>query len=425
MPLAFTPTFNHAPNPSSPPNVKTKLFAALLLSALVPSLGAKDYPQIELQRAYAGIKTPKPISVVLPPDASGRAFLVLQGGKILILPKDRNAAKAETFLDISERDMIGNAFEEGLLGLVFHPKFAKNEKFYLYYTLQNPKRSRLAEWRLGKKSGKPDPNSERVLLEVPQPFWNHNSGNPVFGPDGYLYLPLGDGGKAHDPLDTAQNTFSLLGKLLRLDVDSRTGSLPYGIPKDNPFVGKPGHRAEIWALGLRNPWGVHWHLPTKTLFLADVGQNFKEEINVIVKGGNYGWSYREGSVSFSLKHREPPADAKFVEPIFDYDRADGLSVSGGIVYQGKKAPSLKGLYLFGDWGTGNFWGLRHNPGKKAEVRKISWVQIGAPDKETKEPGIPQKITKGIFKPVNFCADAKGELLVLDWNGVLYEISERK
>ena len=397
-------------------------YFTLLLAPLF--LFSEASGKYQFKRVHAGLSTPKPISVVLVPDGSGREILVLQGGKALVLPKDRSSGEEEVFLDISGKNMIEKAFEEGLLGIAFHPKFKKNKKFFVYYTLQNPKRTRLVEMRMSKKDpSKPDLKYERVLLEVPQPYWNHNSGNPVFGPDGYLYLSLGDGGKANDPLNLAQNPFLLWGKVLRIDVNSRSGALPYGIPKDNPFVGKEGHRPEIWALGLRNPWSIHWDMQTKTLFCADVGQNKREEINVIVKGGNYGWSFREGSIPFPLNHRDPPANAKFVEPIFDYDRTLGLSVSGGIVYRGKAVPSLRGHYLFGDWGTGNLWALRYADGKTQGVRKLEWSLVNAPKGETKEPGISEKITKGSFKPVNFCLGANGELLVLDWNGVVYEVSE--
>ena len=403
-----------------------KKLITVLLSFLIPGLiSVQAATSYQLIRVFPGISTPKPISVVVHPGDKSE-LLVLQGGKILRLPKDRSSSEAETFLDLSGRNMIAKAFEEGLLGLVFHPEFKKNGKFYLYHTLQAPKRSRLVERRISKGNpSKVDPKHERVLLEIPQPFWNHNSGNPIFGPDGYLYLSTGDGGKANDPLDTSQNTFSLLGKILRIDVDSRSGDLPYGIPKDNPFVDKPGHRGEIWALGLRNPWSIHWDMPSKTLFCADVGQNAREEINVITKGGNYGWSFREGKIKFSLKHRNPPANASFIDPIFDYERSQGLSVSGGIVYHGKKIPSLRGRYLFGDWGTGNFWSLQYASGKAIDVTKLNCSLANSSVRETKEPGIPAKITKGAFKPVNFCADAKGELLVLDWNGILYELRETK
>jgi len=165
-------------------------------------------------------------------------------------------------------------------------------------------------------------------------------------------------------------------------------------------------------------------MSSRTLFCADVGQNAFEEINVIVKGGNYGWSFREGTSKFVLKHRDPPANSKFVDPIFEYGRSLGLSVSGGIVYHGKKFPGLRGRYLFGDWGTGNCWALKHSAGNAADVIKLDYSLVNAPKKDTKEPGIPPKITKGSFKPVNFCADASGELLVLDWNGYLYELRSR-
>jgi glucose/arabinose dehydrogenase len=404
--------------------MKNSLFLFLpFLSCLCLGKPAVEY---QLSRVYDNIETPKPINIVVMPDGSGKELLVLQGGKVLILPKDRPIGKADVFLDISDKNMIEKAFEEGLLGLVFHPKFKKNKKFYLYHTLQNPKRSRLVERRMSKKDpSKPDEKYERLVLELPQPFWNHNSGNPVFGPDNFLYISTGDGGKANDPLDHAQNTFALYGKILRIDVDSRTGDLPYGIPGDNPFVGKEGHRPEIWALGLRNPWGIHWDHASNTLFCADVGQNQREEINVIHKGANYGWSFREGTVKFPLKHREPPANSTFVDPVFEYDRTLGLSVSGGIVYRGKKIPTLRDHYLFGDWGTGNFWALRYAKEKVVNVQKLNWSHTVNPVGETKEPGIPGKITKGSFKPVNFCTDADGELLVLDWNGVIYEVTEKR
>ncbi len=290
--------------------MKQKLITSLLLLIFAGSLATNGYGKYSLKRIFAGIKTPKPINLVVVPDDTKQELLVLQGGKILALPKDRSSSETEVFLDISKKNMIEKAFEEGLLGLVFHPNFKKNRKFYIYHTLQNPKRSRLVERRMSKKDPtKPDQKYERLLLEITQPYWNHNSGNPVFGPDGYLYISLGDGGKANDPLDLAQNTFVLWGKILRIDVNSRTGDLPYGIPKDNPFVGKEGHRPEIWALGLRNPWSIHWDMKTKTLFCADVGQNKREEINVILKGGNYGWSFREGTIPFPQKHRDPPANA--------------------------------------------------------------------------------------------------------------------
>ena len=170
-----------------------------------------------------------------------------------------------------------------------------------------------------------DPKFVRTIIEIPQPYWNHNSGVPEFGPDGYLYLSTGDGGNGNDPHDFSQNTFSLLGKILRLDVNSREGNLAYAIPEDNPFKEKPGYRQEIWALGMRNPWRLHWDFKTNLLFCADVGQHMKEEINLIRKGGNYGWSFREGADSFTLENLPVPK-VNLEDPIFEHDHTQGTQV---------------------------------------------------------------------------------------------------
>ena len=226
---------------------------------------------------------------------------------------------------LNDLKMIVKDFEEGLLGLVFHPKYRSNGLFYLYHTLQSPKRSVLVERRVkDQKKLALDPNHNRTLIEIGQPYWNHNSGVPEFGPDGYLYLSTGDGGKANDPHDFSQNTFSLLGKVLRLDVDQTEGALEYGIPEDNPFKDKPGYRGEIWTTGMRNPWRLHWDLPSKTLYCADVGQHQKEEINLIKRGGNYGWSFREGSGEFSLKNRKPSSEIEFIDPVLFNEFLDPL-----------------------------------------------------------------------------------------------------
>ena len=370
---------------------------------------------VPVKEVLQGIETPKPIMVLPVPDQSGRNLLVLQGGKILLLSK---SLEPSTFLDMTGEKMIDNSFEEGLLGMVFHPKFPKDKRFFLYHTLQNPKRSVLVERRiddLGKLSV--DPSRARVLLEISQPYWNHNSGIPVFGPDGFLYLSTGDGGNANDPHDFGQNTFSLLGKVLRIDVNSKFGDLKYGIPKDNPFVGKPGFRSEIWALGLRNPWMLHWDLLTSTLYCADVGQHQKEEVNLIQKGGNYGWSYREGTQAFDLKKRSSPEGIEFVDPVFEYDHTHGTSISGGSVYRGKSNSKLRDHYVFGDWGTGKCWAVKVSKGKVVSEKNIIFTKGG------EELNAGFKFVKGkpksSFKPVNFCQLDSGEFVVLDWSGVVY------
>jgi quinoprotein glucose dehydrogenase len=363
-------------------------------------------PKIELAPAFPNQKLKLPISITIPSDGTDRLFLVQQFGKITILPKDRNSAKETTFLDLTDRPLIQQQFEEGLLGLAFHPDYARNRKFYLYYTLQSPKHSVLSEMQTSATDpNKADPTTERILLEIPQPYWNHNSGNLLFGPDGLLYLAVGDGGKANDPLQFSQNTFVYNGKILRIDVDSRSGNRPYGLPDDNPFLNKPGYHPEIFALGLRNPWGLTFHPETGELWAADVGQNAWEEINIIKNGGNYGWSFMEANHPLAAQKQSPPKDSKFIAPIHEYGRKDGISITGGIHYRGNKVPALRGKYLFGDWGLGNLWALDHRD-KSTSVSKI----------------FTRSEKLGSFKPTAFVEDASQELLILSHDGKIFTIA---
>lgn len=374
-----------------------------LLAAATSLLTAA--PEIKLVPAFPNQKIKLPISITIPPDGSERLFLVQQFGKITILPKDRNSDAETTFLDLTDRPLIQQQFEEGLLGLAFHPDYAKNRKFYLYYTLQNPKHSVVSEMQTSATDpNKADPSTERVLLEIPQPFWNHNSGNILFGPDGLLYIAVGDGGKANDPLLLAQNTFVYNGKILRIDVDSRAGNRPYGLPKDNPFLKKPGYHPEIYALGLRNPWGLTFHPETGELWAADVGQNKWEEINIIKKGGNYGWSFMEANHRLEVRTQNPPEGLKFIAPIHEYGREDGISITGGIHYRGTKVPDLRGKYLFGDWGLGNLWALE----RRSTTSSVSRI-FTRPEKNS-------------FRPTAFVEDASQELLILSHDGKIYTIA---
>ena len=374
--------------------------------------------KISIQQKLSHVETPKPISWIVVPDGSGRSLLVLQGGKVLIIPSNLDENQIKPFLELSSENMIVKDFEEGLLGLVFHPKYKSNGLCYLYHTLQSPKRSVLVERRIkDQKSLKLDTKHNRTLIEIEQPYWNHNSGVPEFGPDGYLYVSTGDGGNANDPHDFSQNTFSLLGKVLRIDVDRTEGSLEYGIPEDNPFKNKPGYRGEIWTIGMRNPWRLHWDVPSNTLFCADVGQHQKEEINVIKKGGNYGWSFREGTGSFSLKNREPSENIEFIDPVFEYGHDEGTSVSGGIVYRGSKHPQLYGHYIFGDWGTGKCWAIEVENDQTTSKKYIEFVLDGEVINDL--PKFVNGKPQSPFKPVNFCISAKGDLVLLDWKGKIY------
>jgi quinoprotein glucose dehydrogenase len=267
------------------------------------------------------------------------------------------------------------------------------------------------------KSLKLDTKHNRTLIEIEQPYWNHNSGVPKFGPDGYLYLSTGDGGKANDPHDFSQNTFSLLGKILRIDVDTKEGALEYGIPMDNPHKNKPGYRGEIWTIGMRNPWRLHWDMPSNNLYCADVGQHMKEEINLIQKGGNYGWSFREGTEAFSLKNRKPSGEIEFIDPVFEYGHDEGTSVSGGIVYRGSKHPELYGHYIFGDWGTGKCWAIEVKKNRTVSKKYIEFVLDGEVINDL--PKFVNGKPQSPFKPVNFCISADGDLVLLDWQGMVY------
>ena len=373
---------------------------------------------IPIEQKLKDTDTPKPISWVVVPDGSDRSLFVLQGGRVLIVPSSLEDKKLTPFIELSPEEMIVKDFEEGLLGLVFHPKYATNGLFYLYHTLQSPKRSVLVERRVkDQKNLLLDDKHNRTLIEIEQPYWNHNSGVPEFGPDGYLYLSTGDGGKANDPHDFSQNTFSLLGKVLRIDVDKTEGALEYGIPEDNPFKHKPGYRGEIWTIGMRNPWRLHWDFPSNTLYCADVGQHVKEEINLIERGGNYGWSYREGTDVFLLKNREPLGEVEFIDPVFEYGHDEGTSVSGGIVYRGSKHQELYGHYIFGDWGTGKCWAIKVENGQTVSTQYIEFVRNGEVLNDL--PKFVKGKPQSSFKPVNFCVSASEELVLLDWQGMVY------
>ena len=382
--------------------------------------GSKQTLEFQVEQVFEAVETPRPIQITTTPDKSGRLCLVLQEGKVLLIGDKRGNSLSHIILDLTGLDLIDNAFEEGLLGMALHPACTKNNLFYIYHTLQNPKRSVLIERKFSDlKSFSVDPNYHREILSILQPYWNHNSGMPVFGPDGFLYLSTGDGGSANDPHNHSQNTFSLLGKVLRIDVDSKAGSLPYGIPADNPFVGKPGYREEIWAYGLRNPWRIHWDMKNDRLFCADVGQHLREEVNLIMKGGNYGWNIREGSYPFPAS----PFSSTTIEsiaPVFEYGHDQGTSISGGCVYHGNKFSELNGMYLLGDWGTGKTWALDLRKDDKVEVRNISFING---DEVLNPPPVFQKgKPKSPFKPVNFCMGSDGDLYILDWQGMIYKIS---
>jgi glucose/arabinose dehydrogenase len=281
----------------------------------------------------------------------GRLLVIEQPGRIRLIAEGKLLPDA--YLDITARvGLEGN--EQGLLGIALPPRFAENGYFYVNYTDTNGN-TVIARYQSAPGANQADPASEKVLLQVKQPDANHNGGGLAFGADGYLYIGLGDGGSGGDPQGNGQRTTTLLGKILRIDVDSGD---PYAIPAGNPFAGGQEGKPEIWALGLRNPWRFSFDHTTGDLFIGDVGQNLWEEIDYLPKdtpgGANFGWNYREGANPFK---GDPPAGLALVEPIAQYKHPEGCSVTGGYVYRGAQLPEFSGIYLYGDYCTGRVWGL--------------------------------------------------------------------
>lgn len=307
------------------------------------------------------------------PQSTGRVVVALQRGQVRVLPEDRNSVEAPLFLDLREKMKEETDFEEGIHGIAFHPRFSETRRVYLCYSQRGPRRTILSEFMVPEGDDfKADPRTERVVLEYPHPLGNHWGGGIAFGPDGYLYLGIGDGGLRDDPYRLAQNLWSLHGKILRLDIDKRSPGLGYGIPKDNPFADKQEIRGEIWASGFRNPWGMAFDSANGALWCADVGQDKWEEVNLVKKGGNYGWSERDGPERFEPRPAASQDESAFVGPLHSYPHSDGVSVTGGYVYRGERLAGLKNCYLFGDWGMGKLWTLNEAAaaGRPPEVTLI-------------------------------------------------------
>lgn len=346
------------------------------------------------------------------PDGTGRVVVALQRGQVKVLPKDRKAGEATMFLDFRERMKEETEFEEGLHGLVFHPRFKENRKFYLCYSQRSPRRTVLSEMRVAEgEEFRADSRTERVLLEYPHPLGNHWGGGLAFGRDGKLYVGIGDGGLRDDPYRLGQNLWSLHGKILRLDVDGRTGGLGYGIPADNPFADRQEVRGEIWAIGFRNPWGMAFDRKTGRLWCADVGQEKWEEVNVIRKGENYGWGERDGPERMAARQGEPEAAGPFVDPAHAYGHEEGISITGGYVYRGKRLPAMQGRYLFGDWGMGKLWSL----GWDEAAGKVTDVKLMFAKDGTAYPG---------FNPTAIASDGRGEPLIFShYPSVIFTLRE--
>jgi glucose/arabinose dehydrogenase len=312
----------------------------------------------------------RPIVLTHAGDGSNRVFVATQHGVIHVFPNDPAAEKTQVFLNIQERVRYNDKEnEEGFLGLAFHPQYKKNGEFFVFYTLKNEKNKHtniVSRFRVSKDDpNRADPASEEELPRIEHPFWNHDGGTLCFGPDGYLYIAVGDGGLANDPFGNGQNLKTLLAKILRIDVDHKEAGKNYAIPKDNPFVNREDARPETWAYGLRNVWRMAFDRKTGVLWAGDVGQNLYEEIDIIVKGGNYGWKLREGLHPFSAKGTGPRKD--LIDPIWEYHHSIGLCIIGGHVYRGQRLPELEGAYIYGDYIAGKIWALRYDDQAKRVV----------------------------------------------------------
>lgn len=324
---------------------------------------------VKAVRAFENLIFDRPIVVTHGNDGSDRIFVAEQEGIVKVFENDPEVEEADVFLDIDKRCRYrNNQNEEGLLGFAMHPKFKDNGLVFVYYTTASEDHTSFIS-RFTSKDGKTaDPGSEEVLMKIPQPFWNHNGGTIVFGPDGMLYVGLGDGGSGNDPNGNGQNLTTLLGSILRIDVDTPDAGKGYGIPKDNPFIGvevqvnrrkKAAARPEIYAYGLRNVWRMAFDREDGKLWVADVGQNLWEEINVVEKGGNYGWNIREARHWFRPDGNDSKTD-KLIDPVWEYHHDLGKSITGGLVYRGKSIPQLVGKYVYADYVSGSIWALEHD-----------------------------------------------------------------
>jgi glucose/arabinose dehydrogenase len=364
-----------------------------LAAALLALSSLASAAPVNLRSVVEGLE--RPVAAAHAGDGSGRLFIVQQGGEILIF--DGTKLLPDPFLDLSSS--VSSGSEQGLLGLAFHPNYENNGFFYVNYTDVSGD-TQIVRFTVSADPNVANPGSAVTLLSVDQPFANHNGGQLAFGPDGKLWIGLGDGGSAGDPGNRAQSGTTLLGKILRIDVDQ---GVPYGIPQDNPFVSNPAVLDEIWALGLRNPWRFTFDRLTGDLFIADVGQNLWEEVNfepvTSAGGANYGWRRMEGAHCFN------PASncntGSLILPILEYSHSLGCSITGGYRYRGTEMPEHFGTYFFGDYCSGSIWGGIEN------VDTGAWSQTELLDSD--------------LAISTFGEDEQGELYVADHNGTLYRM----
>jgi glucose/arabinose dehydrogenase len=321
---------------------------------------------VQFEPIHNALEFKDPVQVVFNDNDATVMYVVEKDGIINNVSLDKDNENKAIILDIRDRVGVTHS-EEGLLSMALHPSFTSTGEIFVWYTAQKPKRGILSKFTQEEGGKNINPASEKILLEVPQPWGNHNGGTILFGKDGFLYLGIGDGGSANDPHKNGQNNKTLLGTIIRIDVNQQTETQPYSIPQDNPFMSCQDVRQEIWAYGLRNPWRMSFDKKTGKLWVADVGQNQWEEIDIVQKGKNYGWNYREGSHEFFPSD----TDAVFEEPVFEYGRKEGGSITGGYVYRGKKIPHLEGKYIFSDYLSRRIWALSQSGQEPKKAQRIA------------------------------------------------------
>ena len=358
--------------------------------------------EVRLEPVAANLE--QPTSVVSADDGSGRLFVTQKTGLLRIVEGD--SVLDTPFLDLT--DTVSTSSEQGLLGVAFHPDYAQNGRFFINYTRQDGA-TVIAEYAVSSDPNVADASSAKVLLTINQPYSNHNGGDLVFGPDGYLYIGTGDGGAGGDPQGNGQDKTALLGKMLRLDVDNAGDGEPYGIPASNPFVNSADARPEVWAYGLRNPWRFSFDRQTGDLWIADVGQNAFEEVDYQPASSNggedYGWNVMEADSCYNDAAPTSPLETcdeqGLVKPVLEYPHSEGQSITGGYVYRGEAVPALEGRYVYGDFVSGTIWSAAAQGDGSYQSTPL--------------------LNSG-FNVVAFGEDEAGELYVADYSGTLYRFA---
>jgi putative heme-binding domain-containing protein len=386
-------------------------------------------PRLATEVAFPSLRFERPVAMAYPDDGRNLLYVVEQRGRVWSFPNAPDSSVKVEFLDIGSKvfsPASGGHNEEGLLGLAFHPDYRRNGEFFVYYSAhEGPtgRRSIVARYKASRDDhDHADPAGEqRIWIGPPDPYGNHNGGTIAFGPDGYLYITLGDSGAADDPLTTGQDPSDWFGSILRVDVDHPADGKGYGIPRDNPRLRDPKRFAtwapEVYCIGLRNVWKFSFDRATHALWAGDVGQNLWEMVHVIENGGNYGWSIKEGFHSFRPRQRKDPA-SPLSPPLAEYPHApnqagsgrvdDGKSITGGYVYRGQKLPDLAGIYVYADYDTGRIWGLRAQNGKALANGELI-----------------ERSRESHLNVASFGEDAQGELYILAFDGRIYRLVHRK